>query len=186
VDFREDENTGALRDLLERFLNKEVTPQIAARWDQEDHLPRDMLMRLAEIGVCGLTVPEEFGWLGKDVLGMVTTIRELVRRSVVLAGLYIMNACYGSLNISEAGTDEQKRRLLPRLCTDEILFAYGLSEPDVGADLPSVKTRAERRGDTVIINGYKRWYSVLIMPIWGGSSAIQKNNIANLLGLPRE
>ena len=80
---------------------------------------------------------------------MVTTIQELARRSVVLAGLYIMNACYGSLNIAEAGTEEQKRRLLPDLCAGKILFAYGLSEPDVGADLASVRTRAERRGDRV-------------------------------------
>jgi len=159
LDFSEDDNAEALRDLLRRFLDKEVPPQLAARWDQEDRIPRENLIRLAELGVCGLTVPEEYGGMGRDVLGMVTTIRELARRSVALAGLYIMNACYGSLNISESGTEEQKQRLLPGLCAGKILFAYGLSEPDVGADLPSVKTRAERRGDTVIINGYKRWCS---------------------------
>ena len=159
MDFSEDENAEALRDLLRRFLDKEVPPQLAARWDQEDRIPRENLIRLAELGVCGLTVPEEYGGMGRDVLGMVTTIRELARRSVALAGLYIMNACYGSLNISESGTQEQKQRLLPGLCAGKVLFAYGLSEPDVGADLPSVKTRAERRGDTVIINGYKRWCS---------------------------
>jgi alkylation response protein AidB-like acyl-CoA dehydrogenase len=88
---------------------------------------------------------------------MVTTVQELARRSIVLASLYIMNACYGSINVAATGTEEQKRRFLPKLCQGEILFAYGLSEPDVGADLASVKTRAERRGDSVIINGYKRW-----------------------------
>ena len=104
MDFSEDENAEALRDLLRRFLDKEVPPQLAARWDQEDHIPREMLGRLAELGVCGLTVPEEYGGMGRDVLGMVTTIQELARRSVALAGLYIMNACYGSLNIGESGT----------------------------------------------------------------------------------
>lgn len=159
MNFSEDENTAALRDLLQRFLDKEVPPEVAERWDREDHIPREMLNRLAELGVCGLTVPEAYGGLGRDVVGMVTVIQELARRSVVLASLYIQNACYGSLNIAEAGTEEQKQRLLPGLCAGEILFAYGLSEPDVGADLPSVKTRAERHGDRLIINGTKRWCS---------------------------
>lgn len=159
MDFSENEDTQALRDLLRRFLEKEITSEMVARWDLEDRIPREMLKRIAELGVCGLTVPEEYGGLGRDVLGMVTTIVELARRSTVLAGIYIMNACYGSLNIAEAGTEEQKQRLLPGLSTGDILFAYGLSEPDVGADLASVKTRAERRGDKVIINGYKRWCS---------------------------
>jgi alkylation response protein AidB-like acyl-CoA dehydrogenase len=159
VDFSEGENTQALRDLLRRFLDQQVPPQLAARWDQEDRIPREMMNQLAQLGVCALTVPEEYGGLGRDVLGMVTTIQELARRSIALAGIYIMNACYGSLNIAEIGSQGQKQRLLPGLCKGEILFAYGLSEPDVGADLPSVKTRAERRGETVIINGYKRWCS---------------------------
>lgn len=159
MDFSENENTQALRDLIRRFLEREVTPDMPAQWDREDQIPRAMLKRIANLGVCGLTVPEEYGGMGKDVLGVVTTIQELARRSVVLGGIFIMNACYGSLNVAEAGTPEQKERLLPGLCAGDIMFAYGLSEPDVGADLPSVKTRAERRGDTVIINGYKRWCS---------------------------
>src|SRR5262245_40878526 len=101
-------------------------------------MPRELLLRLAELGLCGLTVPEAHGGMGRDVVGMVTIIVELARRSIALATLYIMNACYGSLNITEAGTEEQKQRLLPGLCAGKTLFAYGLSEPDVGADLPSV------------------------------------------------
>jgi alkylation response protein AidB-like acyl-CoA dehydrogenase len=88
---------------------------------------------------------------------MVLAVQELARRSTALAGLFIQNVCYGSLNIAESGTEEQKQRLLPDLCQGKLLFAYGLSEPDVGADLASVKTRAERRGDEVVLNGYKRW-----------------------------
>ena len=159
MDFSENEETQGLRQLLRRFLDKEVNPEMIARWDREDCIPREMLKRIAELGVCGLTVPEKYGGLGRDVLGMVATIEELARRSTVLAGIYIMNACYGSLNIAESGTDEQKQRLLPSLATGDLLFAYGLSEPDVGSDLASVKTGAERRGETVIINGYKRWCS---------------------------
>jgi alkylation response protein AidB-like acyl-CoA dehydrogenase len=87
------------------------------------------------------------------------TVEELSRRSMVIGTLYLMSACYGSMNILASGSDEQKTRLLPKLASGEMLFAYGLSEPDVGSDLASVSTRAERRGDKVIINGNKRWCS---------------------------
>jgi alkylation response protein AidB-like acyl-CoA dehydrogenase len=157
LDLSDSEDTEALRDLLRGFLAKEVPPELATRWDQEDFIPREMLSRLADLGLCGLTVPEKYGGTGRDVLGMVTAVQELARRSTALAGLFIQNACYGSLNIAESGTEEQKRRLLPELCQGKLLFAYGLSEPDVGADLAGVKTRAERHGDKVVINGYKRW-----------------------------
>src|SRR3546814_13513778 len=70
-----------------------------------------------------------------------------------------MIACYGALNIAASGTEEQKRRFLPDLAAGKLVFAYGLSEPDVGSDLASVTTRAERRGDNVVINGAKRWTS---------------------------
>lgn len=159
MDFSEREDTKALRDLIQRFIEKEVPQELASKWDQEDHIPREMLQRLAELGLCALTVPEQYGGLGRDVMGMTAAIQELARRSYALAGIYIMNACYGSLNIAESGTDEQKERLLPGLCAGEILFSYGLSEPDAGADLASVQTRAVRQGDKVVINGFKRWCS---------------------------
>lgn len=157
MDFNESDDIVAVRDLVRRFIDREVPAELAEKWDREDCIPRAMLKPLADLGLCGLTVPEEYGGLGKDVMGMMTAILELGRRSSVLAGLYIQNVCYGSLNIAASGTDEQKQRFLPKLCQGELMFAYGLSEPDAGADLASVKTSAERNGDTVIINGYKRW-----------------------------
>jgi alkylation response protein AidB-like acyl-CoA dehydrogenase len=157
VDFSENEDIQAIRELVRKFIEKEVPPELATKWDREDHIPREWLGRIAELGVCALGVPEEFGGMGVDVLGITATIEELARCSVALADLYCQNVCYGSLNITHSGTDEQKARLLPSLLAGELIFAYGLSEPDVGADLASVKTRAERRGDKVVVNGYKRW-----------------------------
>jgi alkylation response protein AidB-like acyl-CoA dehydrogenase len=190
VNFSESAETTALRDLLRRFLDKEVPPELAGRWDREDRIPREMLGRLAELGVCGLTVPEDYGGMGRDVLGMVVTIEELARRSLALAGIYIMNACYGSLNIAEAGASEQKQQLLPDLCAGKVLFSYGLSEPDVGADLASVKTRAERRGNKVIINGYKRWCSgagfadYIYMLVRSGEPEARHKNLSFILVPP--
>ena len=157
MDFTESEEISSLRDTLRKFVAKECTSDVVRKWDQDDHIPRDMMDKLADLGLCGLCVPEEYGGLGRQVVAMTVTLEELARGSAGLAALYNMNASYGGLNISESGTEEQKKRLLPGLLEGKILFAYGLSEPDVGGDLGSVKTRAERKGDKVIINGAKRW-----------------------------
>ena len=130
-----------------------------AQWDAEDRVPRALIDPIREMGVCEMTVPEEYGGIGRDILGTMVTVEELSRRSMVIATIYLMNACYGSMNILASGSEVQKTRLLPKLAAGELLFAYGLSEPDVGSDLASVKTRAERRGDSVVINGSKRWCS---------------------------
>ena len=148
-----------LRETLRRFLEKEAPRAKMAQWDREDRVPRALFDKIAELGVCGMTIPEEFGGTGRDVLGTMVVVEELSRRSMVIGTLFLMNACYGSMNILASGSDEQKARLLPRLAGGQLLFAYGLSEPDVGSDLASVTTRAERRGDVVVINGSKRWCS---------------------------
>jgi alkylation response protein AidB-like acyl-CoA dehydrogenase len=88
-------------------------------------------------------------------------IEELARRSMAVAVPFIMCACYGAMNIEEVGSDEQKAELLPKLAEGKLLFAYGISEPDVGADVASVRTTAVRKGNgaTVTINGSKRFCS---------------------------
>jgi alkylation response protein AidB-like acyl-CoA dehydrogenase len=153
------EHIAMLRETLRRFLEKEAPRAKMAQWDREDRVPRALFDKIAELGVCGMTIPEEFGGTGRDVLGTMVVVEELSRRSMVIGTLFLMNACYGSMNILASGNDEQKARLLPKLAAGELLFAYGLSEPDVGSDLASVTTRAERRGDVVVINGSKRWCS---------------------------
>jgi alkylation response protein AidB-like acyl-CoA dehydrogenase len=153
------EHIAMLRETLRRFLEKEAPRAKMAQWDREDRVPRALFDKIAELGVCGMTIPEEFGGSGRDVLGTMVVVEELSRRSMVIGTLFLMNACYGSMNILASGSDEQKARLLPRLAGGELLFAYGLSEPDVGSDLASVTTRAARRGDVVVINGSKRWCS---------------------------
>lgn len=155
----EPEHVRMLRETLRRFLEKEAPRERMAQWDREDKVPRALFDRIAELGVCGLTVPEEYGGAGRDILATMVVVEELSRRSMVIGTLYLMNACYGSMNILASASARQKQELLPKLANGELLFAYGLSEPDVGADLASVKTRAERRGDTVVINGAKRWCS---------------------------
>lgn len=159
MDFAESEEITSLRETIRRFCQKEFPPEMVAKWDAEDHIPRSVMDKLATLGLCGLCVPEEYGGMGRQVVAMTVTMVELARHTNALAGLFNMNASYGALNVAESGSEEQKKRLLPGLLEGKILFAYGLSEPDVGADLANVKTRAERKGDRVIVNGMKRWTS---------------------------
>ncbi len=137
MNFDEDEHITLLRDTLRRFLDRELPREEARRLDDAATHRPDVFARLCELGITGLTVPEEYGGSGVDILAAVVCIEELGRRGTSLAGPYIHCAFYGSLNVLENGSEEQKRRLLPRLARGELLFAYGLSEPDVGGDLAS-------------------------------------------------
>ena len=157
MNFEDAEHIALLRRTLEKFVEDHMPRAEAARWDREDDFPRALLAKLAELGVMGLTIPEVHGGSGPDILATMVTIEELSRRSLAIAVPYIMAACYGGMNIVASGSEEQKRTLLPRLARGEMLFAYGLTEPDIGADLASVRTRAERRGGTVVVDGRKRF-----------------------------
>jgi alkylation response protein AidB-like acyl-CoA dehydrogenase len=159
VNFDEGEVITSLRETLERFVEKEMPRSDAHDWDARNHFPRDVHRKLADLGVLGLTIPEEFGGVGRDIVGTMIVIEELSRRSLAVSVPYIMAACYAGMNIEECGTEAQKRELLPRIVSGDMLFAYGLTEPDAGADLASVKTRAERDGDVLRINGAKRFCS---------------------------
>ena len=145
------------RDNLRHLLDKIATPEQVRKWDSDDSIARDSLNEIANLGLCGFAVPEAHGGVGRNVRGLVMVVEELSRRSVALASLYIQCASYAGLNISELGSEEQKQTLLPKIAEGKIIFALGLSEPDVGADLASVRTRARIEGDMIIVDGAKRW-----------------------------
>ncbi len=148
-----------LRAQIRRFVSERMPAENVRQWDRDHHVPMELFTELAALGVCGLTVAEEYGGAGEDLGAAVAVIEELCRGGAALAGPFIHCAFYGGMNISENGTPEQKERLLPRLARGELLFAYGLTEPDVGGDLASVTTRARlvEDGARVIVDGAKRW-----------------------------
>ncbi|HRX73312.1 MAG TPA: acyl-CoA dehydrogenase family protein [Hyphomonas sp.] len=154
----EAEHLDILRNSLRRFLDRHAPCEKTRIWEKNREFARDAFAHLAELGVCGLTIDEEHGGVGRDLVAAVLVIEELCRTGVSLAGPYIQCAFYGGVNISEKGSARQKAELLPSLARGELIFAYGLTEPNTGADLASVSTRAERRPDgSVLINGTKRW-----------------------------
>ncbi|MGH6617320.1 acyl-CoA dehydrogenase family protein [Sphingomonas sp.] len=159
MNFLESDEIRELRQSLSRFVERHMPREAATDWDKRNYFPRDVFKKLAELGVMGLTIPEEYGGLGQNILAAMITIEELSKRSLAVSVPYIMAACYAGMNIVECGTEEQKRTLLPRIVEGDLLFAYGWSEPDVGADVASIKTKGERRGDMLVINGEKRFCS---------------------------
>ena len=154
---QEPEQLRALRAQIRRFVQQKAPREKRREWDRSHTWPRELFAELAALGVCGLTIDERHGGHGLDVVAAVAVIEELSRAGAFLAGPFIHCAFYGGLNISENGSEAQKAELLPKLARGELLFAYGLSEPDVGGDLASVRTQARIEGDTIVVNGAKRW-----------------------------
>jgi len=148
-----------LRLSIREFVEREMPREAAARWDRENEFPRDVFARLARMGVMGLAIPRALGGTGRDIVSTMVVIEELSRRSLAVSVPYIMASCYAGMNLVEFGSPGQQRDLLPRVTSGDLIFAYGWTEPDVGADLASVKTRAVRDGHEVVIDGAKRFCS---------------------------
>ena len=142
-----------LRDTLRRFIDKEMPRDRVSRWDKENVFPREVHLKLAELGLTGLTVPEAYGGSGRDITATIVTIEELCSRSMAVGCAYIQSSCYAGLNLVEVASEAQRRELLPRVASEGLMFAYGFTEPDVGADLASVRTTARRDGDELVIRG---------------------------------
>jgi alkylation response protein AidB-like acyl-CoA dehydrogenase len=155
----EPEHVTQLRDTIARFVTAHAPHDARVAWDKAHAWPRDVYAELNKLGLTALTIPEEYGGAGQDIVAAIAVIEELAQVGPCLAGPFIHTAFYGGMNLSENGSEAQKREYLPRLAKGEMFFAYGLSEPDVGGDLASVSTRASLDGDTVVINGAKRWCS---------------------------
>ena len=153
----ETEELKLLRDSVRRFVDRNMPRDAARKWDRENIFPRDVYDALAEMGVMGLTVPTEFGGQGVDIPATMVVIEELAKRSSAVACPYIMTACYAGMNLAESGSELQKRELLPKVAAGKLIFAYGLSEPNVGGDLAMVETTARREGNRIIVSGTKRW-----------------------------
>ena len=153
----EPEHVVEIRRQLQRWVAEKLPREKRIEWDREATWDRSLFQEIADMGLIGLTIPEEFGGSGEDIYAAAAVIDELCQGGSSMAGPYIHAAFYGGLNISENGSQAQKEDLLPRIARGEVFLCYGLSEPNVGGDLPSVETRVERDGGDLVINGAKRW-----------------------------
>jgi len=151
-----DENYTEIRDLAKKFSDSEVGP-IAAKIDSEGQIPKDLISKLGETGFLGIYVPEEYGGAGMDYLDYSIIVEEL-SRNCASTGVFV--SAHTSLciwPILHFGTDEQKKKYLPKLATGEYIGSFCLSEPNAGSDAGSLTTFAEDKGDHYELSGMKNW-----------------------------
>ena len=151
-----DEELEMIRDQFRRFADEKVTPH-AHDWHLKDELiPMDIIAELAEMGVFGLTIPEEFGGFGLSKASMVVVSEELSRGYIGVGSLATRSEIAAELILC-GGTDEQKTKWLPGLASGEILPTAVFTEPNTGSDLGSLRTRAVKVGDAYEVTGNKTW-----------------------------
>ncbi|MCZ7461251.1 acyl-CoA dehydrogenase family protein [Streptomyces sp. WMMC940] len=148
------EEQRAVRRLARDFVEREVAPY-AAEWDRAENVDRAIVEKLGAVGFLGLTIDEEYGGSGGDHLAYCLVTEELGRGDSSVRGIVSVSLGLVAKSVAAWGSEEQKRRWLPRLTTGEALGCFGLTEPGTGSDAGSLTTRAVRHGDGYVVNGSK-------------------------------
>ena len=146
------ELTRTIRD----FTESEIEP-IWRKIEDEDEIPATVLAKAGELGLFGLTIPEEYGGLGLPMLAKALVYQELGRTHAGFVSIIGTHCGIGTTAIVSLGTEDQKKRYLPRLATGEWIGAFALTEPGAGSDAASISTNAEKRGDRWVLNGTKHF-----------------------------
>jgi isovaleryl-CoA dehydrogenase len=156
LDFGLGETADALRDQIATFAAAEIAPR-AADIDRQNEFPADLWRKLGDIGLLGITVEEEYGGAGMGYLEHVVAMEEISRASASVGLSYGAHSNLCVNQIRRSGTEDQRRRYLPKLVSGAHVGALAMSEPGAGSDVVSMKLRAEKRGDRYILNGNKFW-----------------------------
>lgn len=150
------EELDMLRDSVRSFCDAELAPR-AAEIDQNNEFPMDMWRKFGDLGLLGMTVSEEYGGSNIGYLGHVVAMEEISRASASVGLSYGAHSNLCVNQIHKNGSEAQKQKYLPKLCTGEHIGALAMSEPNAGSDVVSMKLKAEKRGDKYILNGNKMW-----------------------------
>jgi alkylation response protein AidB-like acyl-CoA dehydrogenase len=156
MDFELTQDQREIQALTRDFARAEIDPH-AAQWDRDHHFPRELFGKLAELGLMGVCVPEEYGGAGADFLSYVIVLEELSRADAGVGVTVAVHTSAATLPILSFGTDEQKSRFVPPLARGEHLGAFALTEAEAGSDAGALQTRAEPSGDGWTITGGKQW-----------------------------
>jgi alkylation response protein AidB-like acyl-CoA dehydrogenase len=147
----------AICEMVRQFADEQIIPN-AEHYDHEDSFPEPIVDQMKELGLFGVTIPEEYGGMGLDLTTYAMIVEELSRGWISISG--IVNTHFiGSYLLMKFGTEEQRQRYLPRMATGEIRAAFSLSEPECGSDVQAIKTTAKKTpdGDHYEVNGTKMW-----------------------------
>ena len=156
LQYGHDEEIGLLRQTLSQFAAQEIAPR-AAEIDRNNEFPNDLWPKLGQLGLLGITIPEEYGGSGMGYLAHAIAIEEISRASASVGLSYAAhsNLCLNQIRLN--GTEAQKQQYLPALCSGEHVGALAMSEPSAGSDVVSMRLRAERQGEDFVLNGNKMW-----------------------------
>jgi alkylation response protein AidB-like acyl-CoA dehydrogenase len=156
VDFDLTQDQREIQALTRDFAQAEIDPH-ASQWDREHHFPRELFGKLAELGLMGACVPEEYGGAGADFLSYILVLEELSRADAGVGVTVAVHTSAATLPILAYGTDEQKSRFVPPLARGEQLGAFALTEAEAGSDAGALRTKAEQTGDGWTLSGAKQW-----------------------------
>ena len=155
MDFTLNEEQTAFKAVLRDFVEKEIKP-VANEWERSGRYPTEIVAGLAEMGLFGMTIPEEYGGLDIDMVSFALVFEELARGWMGVAGI-LGSHSLSCWMIAKHGTEDQKQKYLPELATGKRRTGIGLTEPGAGTDLQGIRTTAKREGDEYVINGTKMW-----------------------------
>ncbi len=156
MDFELTSDQREIQALTREFAAAEIEPH-AAEWDREHRFPQELFGKLAELGLMGVCIPEEYGGAGADFLSYILVLEELSRGDAGVGVTVAVHTSAVTLPILTFGTDEQKSRFVPPLARGEALGAFALTEPEAGSDAGALRTAATANGDGWSISGAKQW-----------------------------
>ncbi len=156
MDFSFTKDQELLRNMVCEFVRRECPREYIRQIDERGEFPHDLWEKMAEAGLHGIAIPEEYGGAGGDVISQVIVAEELAKSLAGLTWIWATSSCFGGKSIGVYGTEEQKRRFLPKIARGEIKISISVTEPGGGTDvLGALLTFAEEKGDHFIINGTK-------------------------------
>src|SRR4030042_636848 len=155
MDYLLTEEQKMVQDLARKIAEEKVRP-VAAKYDQSEEYPWDMIKVIADAGLVGLFIPEEYGGMATSVLSLCIATEELSRACAVCAVCYAASAL-GTFPILLFGSEEQKKKYLPVLASGKKVAAFAITEPEAGSDASAIKTVAKKSGDHYILNGLKHF-----------------------------
>src|SRR5579862_903355 len=156
MDFELSQDHRLLRNTVREFAQEEVAP-VAEELDRTHAFPYEIVRRLGELDLMGIPFPEEYGGAGSDSLAYALAVEELARVDSSVAITLCAHTSLGTQPIYLFGSEEQKLEWLPKLCSGELLGAFGLTEPEAGSDAGNVRTRAALQDGDWVINGSKQF-----------------------------
>ena len=153
-----DEEQQMMQDMVRKLAQNEIAPR-AAEIDRDRRFPRENIEKMAQLGLMGVPIPEEYGGAGCDFLSYIITVEEISRACASTGVILAVHTSVGTFPILYFGTEEQKQKYVPKLAAGEFIGAFALTEPNAGSDAANLTTTARLQGDQYIVNGNKIFIS---------------------------